>query len=140
MKEAHIPIAWRDSCASILIDLNECRDKHFHLPNKCTKLMHAYEKCQHEEYEFCFDVIVVMNDGRRNMKINMQSRSNTWLIECVSLQHVTNHLSSRVFTNEGQRNKHISIEYLKRPQQRKEKEVSEAGNRTPVVRVTGGNT
>ena len=49
LKEARIPIAWRDSCASILIDLNECRNKHYYLPNKCKELRHAYEKCQYEE-------------------------------------------------------------------------------------------
>ena len=49
MKDARIPIAWRDYCAHILIKLNKCRNENFYLPNKCVELRHAYEKCQYEE-------------------------------------------------------------------------------------------
>ena len=38
MKDARIPVAWRDYCAHILIKLN-----------KCVELRNAYEKCQYEE-------------------------------------------------------------------------------------------
>ena len=49
MSEARIPQHWRDNCAHILIDLNDCRHEHNYLPNKCVELRHAYEKCQHDE-------------------------------------------------------------------------------------------
>ena len=49
MKEARIPVAWRDSCAHILIKLNECRKETMYRVDKCTKLRHEYEKCQYEE-------------------------------------------------------------------------------------------
>ena len=49
MKDARIPPAWRDSCAHLLIPLNECRREHYFLMNKCVELRHAYERCQYEE-------------------------------------------------------------------------------------------
>lgn len=49
MRDARVPIAWRDYCAHILIKLNKCRNENFYLPSKCVELRHAYEKCQYEE-------------------------------------------------------------------------------------------
>ena len=49
IKEARIPVAWRDNCAPILIKLNECRKDTLYRMNKCTELRHEYEKCQYEE-------------------------------------------------------------------------------------------
>lgn len=49
MKEARIPPAWRDTCAHILIKLNECRKENYYRMNKCEELRHEYEKCQYEE-------------------------------------------------------------------------------------------
>lgn len=51
MRDARVPIAWRDYCAHILIKLNKCRNENFYLPSKCVELRHAYEKCQYEEQE-----------------------------------------------------------------------------------------
>ena len=51
MKEARIPVAWRDYCAHILIDLNACRKETMYRVDKCTELRHEYEKCQYEEYQ-----------------------------------------------------------------------------------------
>jgi hypothetical protein len=51
MKDAQIPVAWRDGCATILIKLNECRNKNYYRMNKCEELRHEYEKCQYEEYK-----------------------------------------------------------------------------------------
>ena len=51
MKDARIPPAWRDSCAHLLIPLNECRREHYFLMNKCVELRHAYERCQYEEQD-----------------------------------------------------------------------------------------
>eukprot|EP00013_Stygamoeba_regulata_P006498 CAMPEP_0177640986 /NCGR_PEP_ID=MMETSP0447-20121125/6833_1 /TAXON_ID=0 /ORGANISM="Stygamoeba regulata, Strain BSH-02190019" /LENGTH=81 /DNA_ID=CAMNT_0019143089 /DNA_START=34 /DNA_END=279 /DNA_ORIENTATION=+ len=50
MKAARLPQAFRDSCAHILIPLDQCRKDCFWLPWKCTDLRHAYEKCQYEDY------------------------------------------------------------------------------------------
>ena len=51
MREARVPLQWRDNCAHILIKLNECRHDNFYLPNRCVELRHAYEKCQYEEQD-----------------------------------------------------------------------------------------
>ena len=51
MKDAQVPINFRDYCADILIKLNECRKANYWMPGKCEELMHAYEKCQYHEHE-----------------------------------------------------------------------------------------
>eukprot|EP00041_Stephanoeca_diplocostata_P013688 m.241928 g.241928 ORF g.241928 m.241928 type:complete len:79 (-) comp19430_c0_seq4:518-754(-) len=50
MADAGIPLAWRDSCAAILIPLNECRRKQMFAPWECEHERHAYEVCQYKEY------------------------------------------------------------------------------------------
>lgn len=35
MSEARLPIAYRDSCANLLIPLNRCRYEEYYLPWKC---------------------------------------------------------------------------------------------------------
>lgn len=47
MKEARLSITYRDSCAGLLIPLNECRKETYSMPWKCGDLRHAYEKCQY---------------------------------------------------------------------------------------------
>ncbi|TDH73633.1 hypothetical protein CCR75_008845 [Bremia lactucae] len=51
MVNAKIPLHYRDTCAGLLIPLNECRRTTFFLPWKCQDLRHAYEKCQYEEWK-----------------------------------------------------------------------------------------
>lgn len=69
MSEARLPLAYRDSCANLLIPLNQCRVKEYYLPWKCevrrqrnppthTKPnlalqseRHSYEKCQYDEFK-----------------------------------------------------------------------------------------
>ncbi|KAI9729479.1 MAG: hypothetical protein M1834_006860 [Cirrosporium novae-zelandiae] len=51
MSEARLPLAYRDSCAHLLIPLNRCRHKEFYLPWKCENERHTYEKCQYEEFK-----------------------------------------------------------------------------------------
>ena len=51
MKEYRVPIAYRDSCAGLLIPLNECRKKTYGLPWKCEEERHAHEKCEYLEYK-----------------------------------------------------------------------------------------
>ena len=50
MKDARLPIDWRDHCAHMLIPLNNCRRGNYYLPWKCEHERHAYEKCEYEEY------------------------------------------------------------------------------------------
>ena len=51
MKDARVPLNFRDYCAHLLIPLNECRVNTWYSPWKCGDLRHSYEKCQYEEYE-----------------------------------------------------------------------------------------
>ncbi|KAL2408490.1 hypothetical protein ABEF92_004544 [Exophiala dermatitidis] len=51
MSEARLPMAYRDSCAGLLIPLNHCRHKEWYLPWKCENERHSYEKCQYEEFK-----------------------------------------------------------------------------------------
>ncbi|RMZ84907.1 hypothetical protein DV738_g276, partial [Chaetothyriales sp. CBS 135597] len=50
MSEAKLPLAYRDSCAHLLIPLNKCRHKEWYLPWKCETERHSYEKCQYDEF------------------------------------------------------------------------------------------
>mmetsp|Transcript_8245 Transcript_8245/g.12265 ORF Transcript_8245/g.12265 Transcript_8245/m.12265 type:complete len:96 (+) Transcript_8245:70-357(+) len=50
LKDAHIPVAFRDKCAHILVDLNKCRRRTFYNPNKCEHERHTYEECQYYSY------------------------------------------------------------------------------------------
>ena len=67
MSKAALPLAYRDSCAHLLIPLNRCRFNEWYLPWKCevcyvlasfTEIFnvlwqnerHAYEKCQFAEF------------------------------------------------------------------------------------------
>ena len=49
LKKEGIAPQWRDFCAHLLIPLNQCRSKTFHLPWKCKEERHAYEHCEHVE-------------------------------------------------------------------------------------------
>ncbi|KIW62260.1 hypothetical protein PV04_10453 [Phialophora macrospora] len=51
MSEARLPLAYRDSCAHLLIPLNKCRHDTWFLPWKCETERHGYEKCQYEEFK-----------------------------------------------------------------------------------------
>jgi NADH dehydrogenase (ubiquinone) 1 beta subcomplex subunit 7 len=70
MSAARLPLAYRDSCAHLLIPLNRCRHEEFYLPWKCEVRWfynmtigslganilgqterHSYEKCQYEEFK-----------------------------------------------------------------------------------------
>ncbi|MCJ1412713.1 hypothetical protein MMC19_006811 [Ptychographa xylographoides] len=50
MSDARLPLAYRDSCAHLLIPLNRCRFNEYYLPWKCVDERHSYEKCQFNEY------------------------------------------------------------------------------------------
>ena len=49
-RAARIPLAWRDTCVDLLLPLNQCRDKSYYLPWKCTHERHTYEKCLYDEF------------------------------------------------------------------------------------------
>lgn len=69
MSAARLPLAYRDSCAHLLIPLNRCRFEEYYLPWKCEVRRlysrgepwrrltrhqderHSYEKCQYEEFK-----------------------------------------------------------------------------------------
>ncbi|KAI9866109.1 MAG: hypothetical protein M1813_001670 [Trichoglossum hirsutum] len=51
MSQARLPLAYRDSCANLLIPLNRCRYEEYYLPWKCENERHSYEKCQYEEFK-----------------------------------------------------------------------------------------
>ncbi|RDA87764.1 hypothetical protein CP532_2451 [Ophiocordyceps camponoti-leonardi (nom. inval.)] len=64
MSEAHLPLAYRDSCAHLLIPLNRCRQATWYAPWKCVDPnpsphlpgssqdeRHSYEKCQYDEFK-----------------------------------------------------------------------------------------
>ncbi|KAI9705116.1 MAG: hypothetical protein M1836_006899 [Candelina mexicana] len=51
MSAARLPLAYRDSCAHLLIPLNRCRFEEYYLPWKCVTERHTYEKCQYEEFK-----------------------------------------------------------------------------------------
>ncbi|KAF2743409.1 hypothetical protein M011DRAFT_471355 [Sporormia fimetaria CBS 119925] len=51
MSAERLPLAYRDSCAHLLIPLNRCRRAEYYLPWKCEDERHSYEKCQYEEFK-----------------------------------------------------------------------------------------
>jgi len=46
LKANQIPLALRDNCAHLLVDLNKCRRQTFFNPDMCTHQRHTYEECQ----------------------------------------------------------------------------------------------
>ncbi|KAF2484118.1 B18 subunit of NADH:ubiquinone oxidoreductase [Neohortaea acidophila] len=51
MSAARLPLAYRDSCAHLLIPLNKCRRDTFYMPWSCEDERHSYEKCQYDEFK-----------------------------------------------------------------------------------------
>ncbi|CZT16615.1 probable NADH-ubiquinone oxidoreductase B18 subunit [Ramularia collo-cygni] len=51
MSAAKLPLAYRDSCAGLLIPLNKCRMDNYYLTWRCQDERHSYEKCQYEEFK-----------------------------------------------------------------------------------------
>jgi len=51
MAAARLPIAYRDTCAHLLVPLNKCRYDAFYMPWKCEDERHSYEKCQYVEFK-----------------------------------------------------------------------------------------
>mmetsp|Transcript_2427 Transcript_2427/g.6746 ORF Transcript_2427/g.6746 Transcript_2427/m.6746 type:complete len:83 (-) Transcript_2427:343-591(-) len=47
MKAAKLPLAFRDTCGHLLIDLNKCRRANYFNPNQCGHERHTYEECEY---------------------------------------------------------------------------------------------
>ncbi len=50
MAKARLPIAYRDTCAHLLIPLNKCRRETWWNPNQCGHERHTYEECLYNSY------------------------------------------------------------------------------------------
>jgi|Transcript_20716 NADH dehydrogenase (ubiquinone) 1 beta subcomplex subunit 7 len=50
LKDAKIPIAFRDTCGHLLIKLNKCRREALFNPTKCDHERHTYEECGYYAY------------------------------------------------------------------------------------------
>jgi len=44
MRDAKLPLAYRDSCANLLIPLNRCRFETYYMPWKCEVRLTVYSK------------------------------------------------------------------------------------------------
>ncbi|KAK4546741.1 hypothetical protein LTR36_001473 [Oleoguttula mirabilis] len=51
MSAARLPLAYRDSCAHLLIPLNKCRYDNYYMAWRCMDERHGYEKCQYDEFK-----------------------------------------------------------------------------------------
>lgn len=47
LKLEKVPIALRDNCAHLLVDLNRCRRQTYFNPDKCQPQRHIYEECEY---------------------------------------------------------------------------------------------
>lgn len=50
MAKARIPLAWRDTCGHLLLDLNKCRRETFFRMDRCDDFRHVYEECQYNAF------------------------------------------------------------------------------------------
>mmetsp|Transcript_14151 Transcript_14151/g.17090 ORF Transcript_14151/g.17090 Transcript_14151/m.17090 type:complete len:95 (-) Transcript_14151:181-465(-) len=50
LKAAKIPLAFRDTCAHLLVGLNKCRRENFYSPNECGHERHTYEECGYNSW------------------------------------------------------------------------------------------
>jgi len=50
LKDAQIPVAFRDKCAHLLVDLNKCRRQTFYNPDRCEHERHTFEECEYYCY------------------------------------------------------------------------------------------
>eukprot|EP00980_Cylindrotheca_fusiformis_P019831 scaffold6966_cov112-Cylindrotheca_fusiformis.AAC.9 len=47
LKTAKIPLAYRDKCGHLLIDLNKCRHESLYQMTACNHERHTYEECEY---------------------------------------------------------------------------------------------
>ena len=46
-KDKKVPLAHRDNCGHLIVQLNDCRHRNFYRPDKCGHYRHIYEECEH---------------------------------------------------------------------------------------------
>lgn len=51
LDESRTPYLFRDTCAHLLLPLNECRKKELYNPFRCDAERHLYEECQFIAWE-----------------------------------------------------------------------------------------
>jgi NADH dehydrogenase (ubiquinone) 1 beta subcomplex subunit 7 len=56
LKDNQIPLAVRDNCGHLLVDLNVCRRETAFNPGKCTHQRHIYEECEYIAWLHRIDV------------------------------------------------------------------------------------
>ena len=61
LKANKIPLAFRDKCGHLLVDLNQCRRANFFSPHACGHQRHTYEEC---EYYAWLDRIHIKEAGK----------------------------------------------------------------------------
>lgn len=82
LAKERIPLAARDYCAHLLVDLNRCRRKTYYLPFKCTEEKHEYEQCLYKEYRrtiygiFTF-ILIIFSFLRRSKLLNDKKNQET---------------------------------------------------------------
>jgi|UPI0005819BF6 NADH dehydrogenase (ubiquinone) 1 beta subcomplex subunit 7 len=45
LRKHQVPLAYRDTCAHLLVDLNICRRETYYNPGACQHQRHTYEEC-----------------------------------------------------------------------------------------------
>ena len=60
LAKERIPLAARDYCAHLLVDLNRCRRRNLYLPFKCTEEKHEYEQCLYKEYTYLLKLLILL--------------------------------------------------------------------------------
>lgn len=60
LAKERIPLAARDYCAHLLVDLNRCRRRNLYLPFKCTEEKHEYEQCLYNEYTYLLKLSILL--------------------------------------------------------------------------------
>ena len=64
MKDARVPLQFRDYCAHLLIPLNQCRSQTWFSPWKCNQLRHSYEECQYIECAAARNTLAATTESR----------------------------------------------------------------------------
>ncbi|KAH6562360.1 hypothetical protein BASA50_006556 [Batrachochytrium salamandrivorans] len=50
LNKTQIPLVWRDYCAHLLPELNQCRRDTYFAPWHCTEEKLAWKKCQYDDF------------------------------------------------------------------------------------------
>mmetsp|Transcript_2121 Transcript_2121/g.4910 ORF Transcript_2121/g.4910 Transcript_2121/m.4910 type:complete len:90 (+) Transcript_2121:181-450(+) len=50
LADSKIPLAFRDTCGHLLVDLNKCRKSTLYSPTQCGHERHTYEECEYHAW------------------------------------------------------------------------------------------